>query len=302
MTEAFADRGYRADGTLVLRSEPGALVTDADEVAARVVRLADEGVVASRRRDRGAGGRRVRVRALRHPGSRGARTHGPGSAGRARRGGRALRGLTDRRRGPDDGPNETARSSVMVGVGPIGRHGPSSEAGTRVDWQDVLETLVRDRGPALLRYGYLLTGDPTDAQELVQDALVSVLARKARMREPAAVEGYVRQTMLSSYIDGYRRRRRWLGLRHLVASPEADRRPPARRGCPARRRRRARGARAAGAGVRGAAVLRGPDRRGDRGPAPALRRHREAVPQRRGARARAACSVPSTPQHPPSPT
>jgi 5-oxoprolinase (ATP-hydrolysing) subunit A len=45
VTEAFADRGYRADGTLVPRSEPGALVTDADEVAARVVRLATEGVV-----------------------------------------------------------------------------------------------------------------------------------------------------------------------------------------------------------------------------------------------------------------
>ena len=108
----------------------------------------------------------------------------------------------------------------MVGVGPIGRHGPSSEAGTHVDWHDVLEALIRDRGPALLRYGYLLTGDAGDAQELVQDALVSVLARRAPLREPAAVEGYVRQTMLSAYIDGYRRRRRWLGLRHLVTSPD----------------------------------------------------------------------------------
>lgn len=45
VAEAFADRGYRADGTLVPRSEPGALVTDADEVAARVVRLAQHGVM-----------------------------------------------------------------------------------------------------------------------------------------------------------------------------------------------------------------------------------------------------------------
>ncbi|WP_421743417.1 LamB/YcsF family protein [Cellulomonas sp.] len=45
VAEAFADRGYRADGTLVPRSEPGALVTDADDVAARVVRLAQHGVV-----------------------------------------------------------------------------------------------------------------------------------------------------------------------------------------------------------------------------------------------------------------
>jgi len=45
--EAFADRGYRPDGTLVPRSEPGALVTSTDEVAARVVRIALEGVVRS---------------------------------------------------------------------------------------------------------------------------------------------------------------------------------------------------------------------------------------------------------------
>ena len=43
--EAFADRGYRPDGTLVPRSEPGAVLTDPDQVAARVVRLATEGVV-----------------------------------------------------------------------------------------------------------------------------------------------------------------------------------------------------------------------------------------------------------------
>lgn len=40
VTEAFADRGYRPDGTLVSRSEPGAVLTDADEVAARVVAMA----------------------------------------------------------------------------------------------------------------------------------------------------------------------------------------------------------------------------------------------------------------------
>ncbi|MEO7754542.1 MAG: 5-oxoprolinase subunit PxpA [Terracoccus sp.] len=47
VTEAFADRGYTADGRLVPRSEPGALLTDPDQVAARVVRLATEGVVCS---------------------------------------------------------------------------------------------------------------------------------------------------------------------------------------------------------------------------------------------------------------
>ncbi|AQP49313.1 hypothetical protein BW730_10045 [Tessaracoccus aquimaris] len=39
VAEGFADRGYRADGTLVPRSEPGALVTDPGEVAERVLTM-----------------------------------------------------------------------------------------------------------------------------------------------------------------------------------------------------------------------------------------------------------------------
>ena len=45
--EAFADRGYTDEGTLVPRSQPGALLEDPDEVAARVLRLVTEGVVTS---------------------------------------------------------------------------------------------------------------------------------------------------------------------------------------------------------------------------------------------------------------
>lgn len=43
--EAFLDRGYRADGTLVPRGEPGALLHDAAVVAARAVRIARSGEV-----------------------------------------------------------------------------------------------------------------------------------------------------------------------------------------------------------------------------------------------------------------
>ena len=42
--EAFADRRYRADGTLVPRGRPGALLTDPDEAAEQAVRLARDGV------------------------------------------------------------------------------------------------------------------------------------------------------------------------------------------------------------------------------------------------------------------
>ncbi len=43
--EFFVDRGYTPEGTLVPRSEPGALLHDADEVAQRVRRLLADGVV-----------------------------------------------------------------------------------------------------------------------------------------------------------------------------------------------------------------------------------------------------------------
>ncbi|MDR7481691.1 MAG: 5-oxoprolinase subunit PxpA [Armatimonadota bacterium] len=43
--EGFLDRGYRADGTLVPRSHPDALLTDPARVAVKAVRLAAEGVV-----------------------------------------------------------------------------------------------------------------------------------------------------------------------------------------------------------------------------------------------------------------
>jgi UPF0271 protein len=45
--EFFADRGYTPGGALVPRREPGALLHDAEEVAARVVRLVERGTVAA---------------------------------------------------------------------------------------------------------------------------------------------------------------------------------------------------------------------------------------------------------------
>ena len=45
MAEAFADRGYAADGRLVPRSHPRALLVDPGEVAERVLRIAMEGTL-----------------------------------------------------------------------------------------------------------------------------------------------------------------------------------------------------------------------------------------------------------------
>ncbi|SDK55936.1 UPF0271 protein [Lentzea albidocapillata subsp. violacea] len=55
--EAFADRAYTPSGTLVPRGEPGALLRDPAEIAARCVQLATEGWI------RSVSGRPVRVQA-----------------------------------------------------------------------------------------------------------------------------------------------------------------------------------------------------------------------------------------------
>lgn len=48
ITEAFADRAYNPDGTLVSRKEAGAVVTDLDHVCARVIDMATKGTVTAR--------------------------------------------------------------------------------------------------------------------------------------------------------------------------------------------------------------------------------------------------------------
>lgn len=45
ISEAFADRNYNPDGTLVSRKHPNAVITDPEVVAARVLQLADSGTI-----------------------------------------------------------------------------------------------------------------------------------------------------------------------------------------------------------------------------------------------------------------
>jgi len=54
--EAFGDRGYRDDGTLVPRTAPNALLTQTDRVLERVRRLLDEGEIIA------ASGKRIALR------------------------------------------------------------------------------------------------------------------------------------------------------------------------------------------------------------------------------------------------
>ncbi len=69
------------------------------------------------------------------------------------------------------------------------------------------EELLTARYNALLRSGYLLTGDRDSARDLVQAALTRVYARRSAVKDPAAMEQYVRRTMVSVHISWWRRHR-----------------------------------------------------------------------------------------------
>ncbi|GEL95647.1 SigE family RNA polymerase sigma factor [Cellulomonas composti] len=88
------------------------------------------------------------------------------------------------------------------------------------DWERTLDALVRDRGPALVRHAYLLTGDTAAAEDLVQDAIVATFVRRAQVRDERAAEAYVRRAILTTFLDGHRRAVRFRSVRHLLLRDE----------------------------------------------------------------------------------
>jgi RNA polymerase sigma-70 factor (sigma-E family) len=61
---------------------------------------------------------------------------------------------------------------------------------------------------ALVRYGFVLSGNPHDAADLAQEALARLSERWNRVQAKGDPEGYVRTTMARLHISWWRRRRR----------------------------------------------------------------------------------------------
>jgi len=84
----------------------------------------------------------------------------------------------------------------------------------------LLATLAESRGHALVGYAYLFTGELREAEDLAQEALVKAMLRTragVELTSAAAAEAYVRRTIASLFVDGYRRKRRWLALVPTIA-------------------------------------------------------------------------------------
>jgi RNA polymerase sigma-70 factor (sigma-E family) len=77
-----------------------------------------------------------------------------------------------------------------------------------VEDDDDYAKFAADRADALTRFGYVLSGNPHDAADLVQEALVRLRAAWPRVRRKGNPEAYVRTTMSRLHINAWRTRRR----------------------------------------------------------------------------------------------
>jgi RNA polymerase sigma-70 factor (sigma-E family) len=82
---------------------------------------------------------------------------------------------------------------------------------------DGFDAFVSARGDALWRSGWLLTGDPQLAEDLVQTALGKCFARYDKVG-PDGFEAYVRRALFTTYVAWWRRR--WNGERPTEVLPE----------------------------------------------------------------------------------
>lgn len=85
--------------------------------------------------------------------------------------------------------------------------GPRPATGPGSGSDEEFTAFVAARWKALLRTGYLLTGDRAAAEDLVQAALAQTYAGWTRLRDVSAAEPYVKRTMVTTYTSWWRRHR-----------------------------------------------------------------------------------------------
>jgi RNA polymerase sigma-70 factor (sigma-E family) len=85
-----------------------------------------------------------------------------------------------------------------------------------------LGDLYQRHVPDMVRLAYLMTGDPTAAEDLAQEAFVRVTGRFAHLRNPDSFESYLRRTLMNLCKNYFRRRDTERGFLQLQAPPAAS--------------------------------------------------------------------------------
>ncbi|MBC7297707.1 MAG: sigma-70 family RNA polymerase sigma factor [Demequina sp.] len=86
-------------------------------------------------------------------------------------------------------------------------------------WAKVMETVVRERRPALVGYAYLMTGSRVEAEDLVQDAIVRTFARGRAKNSVVQAEAYIKRAIANEAINRARHRMVVEQRKPLVATP-----------------------------------------------------------------------------------
>src|SRR5690606_36670504 len=72
-------------------------------------------------------------------------------------------------------------------------------------WKDTIETLLRERGPAVFGHEYVLTGDPNAAEDLLHDAVIRTFKRGRGTYGVDQAHIYVKRAIFTTFVDGRRR-------------------------------------------------------------------------------------------------
>lgn len=92
-------------------------------------------------------------------------------------------------------------------------------------WDALLETLVTTRRRALVGYAYVLTGDISEAEDLVHDAILRTFATARGLTGVGHAEGYVRKAIATQFLNRRRSHKRLVGRMHLFHDPGTPRDP-----------------------------------------------------------------------------
>lgn len=96
------------------------------------------------------------------------------------------------------------------------------------DWRALVREVVEHRYGDLVAYAYVVAGNRPDAEDLVQEALVATFSAPRTIPDRGMAEAYVRQAIVTRFIDGRRkstREQRTVGevaLHRKEYSPGAD--------------------------------------------------------------------------------